>query len=294
MPDQTGRTVLVTGANSGLGLRSAEALASRGARVLMGCRNQVRAAAALEAVKNAAADAPPEVVPLDLADLDAVRACAERLTNELDHLDVLMNNAGVITIPHQRTRVGFEMQFGTNHLGHFALTGLLLPLLRRAHASRVVSVSSFVHRVARIRFDDWEKKGYSRWFPYIQSKLASLLFTSELQRQALAAGADLLAVAAHPGYVATNLSSGLPTVYRLGAKVSDSLFAQHDRMGALPQLYAATMPDVGPDDFWGPDGFMERQGWPKRVGRSGSARDGDAAHRLWEASEKLTGVTYIW
>jgi hypothetical protein len=159
---------------------------------------------------------------------------------------------------------------------------------------RVVTVSSVVHRVGRIRFNDWEKKGYSRWFPYIQSKLAHLLFTSELQRRAAAAAADLLAVAAHPGYAATNLSSGLATVYRLGAKLSDRLFAQPDRMGALPQLYAATMPDVDPDDYWGPDGFGERRGWPKRVGRSSAARDGDAARRLWEASEKLTGITYTW
>jgi NAD(P)-dependent dehydrogenase (short-subunit alcohol dehydrogenase family) len=299
MPDQTGRAILVTGANSGLGLRSVEALASRGAQVLMGCRNQEKAAAALEAVKNAAADAAPEVVPLDLADLDDVRACAERLTTELDHLDVLMNNAGVMAIPRRRTRQGFEMQFGTNHLGHFALTGLLLPLLLRAHASRVVTVSSVVHRAGRMRFNDLnrEKGRSSLLFAYIQSKLSNLLFTSELQRRAAAAGADLLAVAAHPGYAATNLSSGLASgnvVFRLGAKVSDRLFAQPDRMGALPQLYAATMPDVGPDDYWGPDGFMERCGWPKRVGRSGAARDGDAARRLWEASEKLTGVTYTW
>ena len=294
IPDQAGRTILVTGANSGLGLRSAEALASRGARVLMGCRNQEKAAVALETVKNAAADAAPEVMPLDLADLDDVRTCAKQLTDKLDQLDVLMNNAGVMAIPHQRTKQGFEMQFGTNHLGHFALTGLLLPILRRADAPRVVSVSSIVHRAARIRFNDWEEKGYSRWFPYIQSKLANLLFTSELQRRATAADADLLAVAAHPGYAATSLSSGLPTVYRLGAKVSDRLFAQPDRMGALPQLYAATMPDVGPDDYWGPDGFMERRGWPKRVGRSRAASDGDAARRLWEASEKLTGVTDTW
>ena len=297
MPDQAGRTILVTGANSGLGLRSAEALASRGARVLMGCRNPEKAAVALEAVKKVAADAAPEIVPLDLADLDEVRVCAQRLTDELDQLDVLMNNAGVMAIPHQRTEQGFEMQFGTNHLGHFALTGLLLPILRQAHAPRVVTVSSVVHRAGRIRFNDWEKKGYSRWFPYIQSKLAHLLFTSELQRRAASAGADLLAVAAHPGYAATNLSSGLASgnvVYRLGPKVSDRLFAQPDRMGALPQLYAATMPDVGPDDYWGPDGFMERRGWPKRVGRSGAAHDSDAARRLWEASEKLTGVTYRW
>jgi NAD(P)-dependent dehydrogenase (short-subunit alcohol dehydrogenase family) len=294
MPDQAGRTIFVTGANSGLGLRSAEALASRGARVLMGCRNPEKAAVALEAVKKVAADAAPEIVPLDLADLDEVRVCAQRLTDELDQLDVLMNNAGVMAIPHQRTEQGFEMQFGTNHLGHFALTGLLLPILRQAHAPRVVTVSSVVHRAGRIRFNDWEKKGYSRWFPYIQSKLAHLLFTSELQRRAAAAGADLLAVAAHPGYAATNLSSGLATVYRLGAKLSDRLFAQPDRMGALPQLYAATMPYVGPDDYWGPDGFMERRGWPKRVGRSRPARDGGAARRLWEASEKLTGITYTW
>jgi NAD(P)-dependent dehydrogenase (short-subunit alcohol dehydrogenase family) len=294
MPDQAGRTILVTGANSGLGLRSAEALSSRGARVLMGCRNLEKAAVALESVKKVAADSAPEVVPLDLADLDRVRACAQRLTDKLDRLDVLMNNAGVMAIPHQRTKQGFEMQFATNHLGHFALTGLLLPILRRADAPRVVSVSSIVHRVARIRFNDWEKKGYSRWFPYVQSKLANLLFTSELQRRATGADADLLAVAAHPGYAATSLSSGLPTVYRLGAKLSDRLFAQPDRMGALPQLYAATMPDVGSDDYWGPDGFMERRGWPKRVGRSRAARDGDAARRLWEASEKLTGITYTW
>jgi NAD(P)-dependent dehydrogenase (short-subunit alcohol dehydrogenase family) len=294
MPDQKGRTILVTGANSGLGLRSVEALASRGARVLMGCRNLEKAAVALEAVKKVAADAAPEIVPLDLADLDDVRACAQRLTDELDQLDVLMNNAGVMAIPHQRTKQGFEMQFGTNHLGHFALTGLLLPILRQAHAPRVVTVSSVVHRAGRIRFNDWEKKGYSRWFPYIQSKLAHLLFTSELQRRAAAAGADLLAVAAHPGYAATNLLSGLATVYRLGAKLSDRLFAQPDRMGALPQLYAATMPYVGPDDYWGPDGFMQRRGWPKRVGRSRAARDGGAARRLWEASEKLTGITYTW
>jgi NAD(P)-dependent dehydrogenase (short-subunit alcohol dehydrogenase family) len=299
MPDQTGRTVLVTGANSGLGLRSAEALASRGARVLMGCRNQEKAAAALEAVKNVAAEAPPEVVPLDLADIDAVRACAERLNDELERLDVLMNNAGVMAVPRQRTKQGFEMQFGTNHLGHFALTGFLLPLLRRARAPRVVTVSSGGHRMGSIRFDDlnWEKGHYWRWLAYGQSKLANLLFTGELQRRATAAGSDLVAVAAHPGYAATNLTSGPSAgnvVYRVGSAVSDRLLGQPDHMGALPQLYAATMPDVGPNDYWGPDGFMEQRGWPKKVGRSGAARDEDAARRLWEASEELTGVTYAW
>jgi NAD(P)-dependent dehydrogenase (short-subunit alcohol dehydrogenase family) len=299
IPDQAGRTVLVTGASSGLGLRSAEGLASRGARVLMGCRNPEKAAVALDEVKSVASDAAPEVVPLDLADLDDVRACAQRVAGELDHLDMLMNNAGVMAIPHQRTRQGFEMQFGTNHLGHFALTALLLSLLRRAHAPRVVTVSSSGHRAGRIRFNDlnWAKGRYSRWFAYTQSKLANLLFTSELQRRAIAAGSDLLAVAAHPGYAATNLSSGPATgnlIYGWGAKVSDALFGQSARMGALPQLYAATMPDVGPDDYWGPDGFMEQRGWPKRVGRSRAARDVEVARRLWNASEQLAGVSYSW
>ena len=299
IPDQAGRTILVTGASSGLGLRSAEGLASRGARVLIGCRNPQKTAVALDAVKSVASDAAPEVVPLDLADLDDVRACAQRVAGELDHLDVLINNAGVMAIPHERTRQGFEMQFGTNHLGHFALTALLLPMLRRAHAPRVVTVSSGGHRAGRIRFNglNWERGRYSRWFAYTQSKLANLLFSTELQRRAAAAGSDLLAVAAHPGYAATNLSSGHATgniIYRWGAKVSDPLFGQSDRMGALPQLYAATMPDVGPDDYWGPDGFMEQRGWPKRVSRSGAARDVDAARRLWNASEQLTGVSYSW
>ena len=299
MPEQAGRTILVTGASSGLGLRSAEALASRGARVLMGCRNPQKAAIALEAVAKVASGAAPEVVPLDLADLEVVRACAERVTNRLDHLDVLMNNAGVMAIPRQRTKQGLEMQLGTNHLGHFALTGRLLPLLRRTPSARVVTVSSGGHRAGRIRFDDlnWQKGRYSRWFAYTQSKLANLLFSGELQRQATAADVDLLAVAAHPGYAATNLSSGPATgnpVYRYSAKVSDRLFGQPDRTGALPQLYAATMPDVGPDDYWGPDGFMEQRGGPKKVGRSGAARDTATARRLWQASEELTGVTYTW
>jgi NAD(P)-dependent dehydrogenase (short-subunit alcohol dehydrogenase family) len=299
IPDQAGRTILVTGASSGLGLRAAEALASRGARVLMGCRNPEKAAVALAAVKSVAQHAAPEVVPLDLSDLADVQTCAERVTERLDQLDVLMNNAGVMAVPQQRTRQGFELQFGTNHLGHFALTGLLLSLMRRAHAPRVVTVSSGGHRAGRIHFDDlnWEKRRYSRWFTYTQSKLANLLFSSELQRRAVAAGSDLLAVAAHPGYAATNLSSGPATgsvIYRWGGKVSDALLGQSDRMGALPQLYAATMTDVGPDDYWGPDGFMEQRGWPKRVGRSGAARDPDAARRLWNASEQLTGVSYSW
>ena len=300
IPDQSGRTILITGANSGLGLRSAEALAAAGARVLLACRNAEKAEAARAAVAAGATGAPPEVVPLDLSDLDSVAACAQRLAGELDHLDVLMNNAGVMAVPLARTAQGFEMQMGTNHLGHFALTARLLPLLLAAPAPRVVTVSSFGHKPGRIRWDDpnWESGRYLAWPAYFQTKLANLLFTAELDRQATDAGTGLLAAAAHPGYAATNLATAGPgstnAFMRRAAGLSDRLLGQSDAMGALPQLYAATMPDVRGDDYWGPDGFMEQRGHPQRVGRTGRARDAEAAKRLWSLSEDLTGVTYPW
>ena len=192
MPDQTGRTVLITGANSGLGLRSAEALARKGARVLMACRNASKAATALDDVKRLATGADPEVVPLDLADLDSVRAAAEDVAGRTDRLDVLMNNAGVMAIPRAVTKQGFEMQLGTNHLGHFALTGLLLPLLHAAPEPRVITTSSQAHRTGRMRWDDlqWER-GYERWRAYGQSKLANLLFTTKLAAKASAARSNM-------------------------------------------------------------------------------------------------------
>jgi NAD(P)-dependent dehydrogenase (short-subunit alcohol dehydrogenase family) len=299
IPDQTGRTVLVTGANSGLGLRSAEALAAAGARVLLACRNAERAATALEAVKGKASGAAPEVVPLDLADLDSVRACAADVAGRLDRLDVLMDNAGVMALPLRRTAQGFEMQFGTNHLGHFALTGRVLPTLLRAESPRVVVVSSNAHRMGKIRWDDmnWERGRYSKWLAYGQTKLANLLFAAELQRRATTAGTALTVASAHPGYAATNLSATGPEMagnrlmQRL-TKVGDRVAGQSDAQGALPQLYAATMDDVRPDDYFGPDGLFEQRGYPKRVGRSRAASDPTAAARLWRASEALTGVTY--
>jgi NAD(P)-dependent dehydrogenase (short-subunit alcohol dehydrogenase family) len=300
IPDQTGRTILITGANSGLGLRSAEALAKAGARVLLGCRNAEKAEAARATVASGATGPAPEVVPMDLSDLDSVRAAAERLDGELEHLDVLMNNAGVMAVPRGRTAQGFEMQLGTNHLGHFALTGRLLPALRRATAPRVVTISSFGHKPGRIRWDDpnWEKGRYLAWPAYFQTKLANLLFTVELDRQAGAAGSNLIAAAAHPGYAATNLVSSGPgsgsKVMATGGAVVDKLFGQPDHMGALPQLYAATMPDVSGDDYYGPDGFLEQRGHPKKVGRTRRAADRDAAARLWGLSEDLTGVSYDW
>jgi NAD(P)-dependent dehydrogenase (short-subunit alcohol dehydrogenase family) len=241
------------------------------------------------------------VVALDLSDLDDVQACAESLLGSLDHLDVLMDNAGVMALPKlERTKQGFEMQMGTNHLGHFALTGRLLPLLLAAEEPRVVSVSSMGHKPGRIRWDDpnWETGTYRSWPAYFQTKLANLLFTAELSRQAADAGSDLLAVAAHPGASHTGLAMNGPGtgsgIMRIGSKVSDRLFSQSDAMGALPQLYAATMPDVGPNEYFGPDGFMEQRGYPQRVGRTSRAASVEDAKRLWALSEELTGVTYAW
>jgi NAD(P)-dependent dehydrogenase (short-subunit alcohol dehydrogenase family) len=299
IPDLTGTTVVVTGANSGLGLRSAEALAAKGAQVLLACRNAAKAAAALESVKAKASGAAPEVVALDLSSLASVRDCAAGLAERLEHLDVLMNNAGIMAVPKAVTVDGFESQLGTNHLGHFALTGLLLPTLLAAPAPRVVNVSSNAHRIGRIHLDDlfFEHTRYSRWRAYGQTKLANLLFTSELQRRAVDAHTGLTAVAAHPGYSATNLTSGPAAgaaLLRPFLALGDKLVGQADHMGALPQLYAATMPDVLADDFWGPDGFREQRGHPTRVGRSQRALDTDVARQLWERSEELTGVAYAW
>ena len=267
IPDQTGRTILITGANSGLGLRSAEALAAKGARVLLACRNASKAAAALEAVKAKAvgpgargAHARPPVAGVG----PRVRLVGERGARSLD---VLMNNAGIMAVPKATTEDGFESQLGTNHLGHFALTGLLLPTLLAAAEPRVVTVSSNAHNFGRMDLDDlfFERRRYSRWRAYGQSKLANLLFTSELQRQAVEHQTALTAVAAHPGYAATNLTSG-PAIGAAVLKpvlaVGDRLVGQPDHMGALPQLYAATMPDVMADDYWGPDALPRAAGPP--------------------------------
>ena len=294
IPDQTGRTILVTGANSGLGLRSAEALAAKGARVLLACRNAEKAAQALESVAAQATGAPPEIVALDLADLDSVRLAAKDVESRIDSLDVLMNNAGVMAIPLRRSPQGFEMQLATNHLGHFALTGLLLRTLLKATAPRVVTTSSQAHRTGRMRWDDlqWERR-YQRWPAYGQSKLANLLFMRELDRRARANGSSLVSVAAHPGWAATHLQSGEGATKKL-SELGNRFFAQSDAMGALPQLYAATMPDVEGGEYFGPDGLFERAGHPTRVGSTAASKDDAAAARLWAESERLTFVTYGW
>ena len=303
VPDQTGRTVLITGANSGLGLRSAEALASHGARVLMGCRNEARAEAARTQVAKLATGPEPVVVRLDLADLASVEACAAEVDATVERLDVLMNNAGLMRIPLARTAQGFEMQFGVNHLGHFALTGRLLPVLLRATAPRVVTTSSNAHKFGRMNWDDLNaEKRYRKWPAYGQSKLANLLFVHELDRRARAAGTDLVSVAGHPGYAATHLqTAGIELEGGARARLfagavafGNRIVAQTDTMGALPQLYAATMPDVAGGDYYGPDGFLEQRGHPKKATGNARSTDTAAAHRLWQVSEELTGVLYPW
>jgi len=284
IPQQFGRTALVTGANSGLGLQTSIALTRAGARVLMACRNPERAAAALARVRSEVPGATAELVSLDLASLESVRAMAAALDVDLD---LLVCNAGVMAPPRQTTADGFELQLGTNHLGHFALTGLLLSRLKAG--ARVVVVSSDAAKMGQINFEDlMGERRYRRWRAYGQSKLANLLFLRELSRRA---GARLVVAGAHPGYAATNLQNapGLPgAVMALGNRV----IAQSDAEGALPQLYAATMPDVVTGEYFGPKGWRGLRGAPHRVAPIKTARDDAVGARLWSVSEELTGVTY--
>jgi NAD(P)-dependent dehydrogenase (short-subunit alcohol dehydrogenase family) len=296
LPDQTGRTFVVTGANSGLGFQTSLALARRGAHVVITSRSRDRGRKAEERLRAEVADATVTLQALDLADLDSVRAFAD--DPGTDTIDVLVNNAGVMALPRRETKQGFELQLGTNHLGHFALTGLLLPRLLAGDEPRVVTLSSNAHKMGRVNFDDLQgKRRYFRWTAYGQAKLANLLFTLELQRRADAAGAALLSVAAHPGYAATNLQyqssqlTGNP-LDRLVNTVLNKTIAQSDAQGALPTLYAATMPDLPGGAYVGPDGPGEFRGHPKLTMPNDRARDPDAARRLWEVSEELTGVRY--
>jgi NAD(P)-dependent dehydrogenase (short-subunit alcohol dehydrogenase family) len=282
IPDQSGRTAIVTGANSGIGRAAATALAEHGARVILACRNAEKGASAAAGMPGAV-----EFRPLDLGDLSSVRAFAEGWEGEID---LLINNAGVMIPPLTRTADGFELQFGTNHLGHFALTNLVLEHV----TGRVVTVSSTGHRMGSIDFDDlnWERKSYKAWRAYGQSKLANLLFTAELQRRLTAAGSSVLANAAHPGYAATNLQFHSENrLFEIIGSLGNRLVAQDENGGALPTLYAAVA-DVPGNSFAGPSGFMEQRGAPKLVGRSKAAQDSGVARRLWDVSEQLTGIRF--
>jgi NAD(P)-dependent dehydrogenase (short-subunit alcohol dehydrogenase family) len=291
IPDQSGRRAIVTGANSGLGLIAARELARKGASVVLACRNMRKGEAALAEVRAAGGDA--ELAQLDLGSLASVREFA---ASQERPLDLLLNNAGVMAPPRSETADGFELQLGTNHLGHFALTGLLLDRLEAADAPRVVTVSSGAHRIGKIDFDDLQgERRYRRWGAYGQSKLANLLFMLELDRRARAAGSPLVSVAAHPGYAATNLQFAAPPLHeRLAMRVLNVVVAQSAGKGALPSLYAATVPDLPGASYVGPDGPAEQRGDPKLVSMSGRAQDPETARRLWEVSESLTGVSYAF
>jgi NAD(P)-dependent dehydrogenase (short-subunit alcohol dehydrogenase family) len=294
IPDQRGRTAVVTGANSGLGLVTARELARAGALVVLACRSTEKGEAARSEITASAPDPHVEVEPLDLASLDSVRAFAERFREGHDGLDLLINNAGIMASPRRRTADGFELHLGTNHLGHFALTGLLLGSMEGREDARVVTVSSSAHRAGRIAFDNLGgERRYFRWRAYSQSKLANLLFALELDRRLRAADSTVESLAAHPGYAATNLQhAGPPLIDRLLMEVSDRLVAQSDEMGALSILYATTEPGLEGGTFVGPDGLGEQRGHPKPVSPSGAARDEDVARRLWEVSEEMTGVRF--
>jgi len=298
VPEQKGRIAIVTGANSGLGSETALALASKGAHVVLACRDASKAQSALAAIRAANPSASVEVMALDLASLASIRAFADAFSSQHSRLDLLCNNAGVMAIPQRRTADGFEMQLGTNHLGHFALTGLLLPRLLETPHSRVVSVSSSAHRPGKIHWDDLQfERSYGKWRAYAQSKLANLLFAYELDRRLRKAAASVISVAAHPGYAATNLQAVGARME--GARVFEKIFefgnqilAQSAAMGALPTLYAATAPGVQGGEFFGPDGFSEMWGHPRKVGSTARSQDRADAGRLWELSEKLTDVRF--
>ena len=294
IPDQSGRLAVVTGANSGLGLVTARELARRGAHVVLACRNLGKGEEARRAIETRAPTATVEVAELDLASLESVRAFAERVRSEHGEIDLLINNAGVMATPHGRTADGFELQFGTNHLGHFALTGLLIDRLEGREDARVVTLSSGAHKIGKIAFDNLGgERRYFRWRAYGQSKLANLLFALELDRRLRATGSAIKSVAAHPGYAATNLQHAGPTrMDELLMVVPNKVFAQSDEMGALPTLYAATEPGVVGGTYVGPDGFGEQRGHPTEVSPNAAARDEAVARRLWEVSEGMTGVRF--
>lgn len=295
IPDQTGRRVVVTGANSGIGFEAAKELARKGAGVVMACRSVERGEEAAEEMRREVGDAELAVEELDLASLDSVRSFAERINDE-EEIDVLVNNAGIMAIPRRETEDGFETQFGINHLGHFALTSLLLGSI--AEDGRVVTVSSGMHERGEMDFDDpHSEESYDKWGAYSQSKLANLLFAYELDRRLKDAGSEVRSIAVHPGYADTNLQRRGPEM--TGSKLrkfvmaaANKLFAQSQEAGALPTLYAATSPEAEGGGYYGPDGFMKMRGTPEKQKSSKASRNEEDARRLWEVSEALTEVEF--
>ena len=293
VPPQTGRVAVITGSNTGVGYQVARVLAACDATVVLACRDVAKAEAAADRIHTESPLASVTVVHLDLASLGSIRAAANSLNDAYEHIDLLINNAGLMMPPHGRTEDGFELQFGVNHLGPFALTGLLLGRMLGTRGSRVVTVSSLVHRQGRLDLGNLPlEHGYRRSAAYSRSKLANLLFTYELQRRLAATGARTEALAAHPGYAHTELSRNLPAVLRLGALAVEPVVAQSAAMGALPILRAATDPGARGGEYYGPGGRTGLRGYPDRTRPSARARDVDLQRRLWAESERLTGVSY--
>jgi NAD(P)-dependent dehydrogenase (short-subunit alcohol dehydrogenase family) len=298
IPSQSGRLALITGANSGIGFHAAKELARAGARVILACRDVTKADEAKSRILAELPAASLEVAKLDLANLASVREFTQTFLEQRRPLDLLINNAGVMALPERRlTADGFELQFGTNHLGHFALTGLLLPAISTASGSRIVTVSSIAHRGGEIRFDDLQgSRDYKPWPAYRQSKLANLFFAFELDRRLRAEQRTIASIAVHPGVSKTNLFQAGPGQGRgLEAKVIPifiALTAQSEAQGALPTLYGATSPLALSGKYYGPDGFREMRGYPVEVHAEAQAYDDAIADRLWQISEELTGVRY--
>ncbi|GII89892.1 oxidoreductase [Sinosporangium siamense] len=300
IPDLSGKTAIVTGANSGLGMITAGELARRGASVVLACRDTGKGNEAAARMRAVLPHAHIHVARLNLADLRSVHEFADMMKDRhAEGVDLLVNNAGVMAMPYRRTSDGFELQFGTNHLGHFALTGLLMPLLLAGRgAPRVVTVSSGAHRAGRMNFKDLNAEGrYGKYSAYAQSKLANLLFAFELDRRAT--GSGLVSVAAHPGYAATNLTIAGPRMEgskwrELVTKVGTKVVAQSKERGALPLLHAATKEGLRGGSYIGPDGMFESRGYPKQVEPAPLARDAKSARKLWEVSEELTKVRYVF
>lgn len=302
IPDLSGKTALVTGANSGLGLETAHALAARNAHVVLGCRGPAKAEATIAAIRAQSPNAQLSSLDLNLGDLTSIRNAASVFCADHEKLDILCNNAGVMGLPRTPTQDGFEMVFGVNHLGHFAFNGLLLDLIKATPGARVVTVSSLQAKSGKLPMDDlnWEHRRYSAAGAYAQSKLANLSFALELDRRLQAAGIDAISVAAHPGYAATNItnaSDGKPTwrrrVWVAMGKMGNATLAQPAHLGALPTLYAATAPDVDGGSYFGPDGLAEFRGYPTQLVANPMARDTVIAGELWRRSEELTGVEWL-
>jgi NAD(P)-dependent dehydrogenase (short-subunit alcohol dehydrogenase family) len=289
IPDQVGRLAVVTGANSGIGLETARELARRGAQVVLACRSQARADEAIAEIRSDVPDAQIDFMALDLADLEQVRAFAASVHERFDRLDLLINNAGVMIPPASKTKQGFELQFGVNHIGHFALTGLLLDLLVATRDARIINVSSTAHRMGKIHFDDldFDARGYNASAAYGQSKLANLLFSSELAHRLKEVGAGVLVASAHPGWTQTNLQQNSNIFQFL-----NPFLGMQPIGGALPTLRAATAPGVEAGDYFGPSRFFEMWGPPTKVGRTKAAKSRADAERLWEVSEERSGVTF--